>query len=226
MGEDRQVQAGDRTVRLHVSSPAAPTSAGVVLLHPWWGLNEDVVAYADRLSEAGFAVVAPDLYGGQVVAAIDEAERLSESMDEAAAGAAALAAVENLVAMLGQSPRIGCVGFSMGAGWAVWLGGKRPDIAATALYYGTNPGPSLARSTSPVLGHFAEIDPYEPEEAVIAFEATLKAAGRESEMHRYPGTHHWFAEPSRPEYDAAAAELAFTRTVDFLRRGLVGEPGR
>jgi carboxymethylenebutenolidase len=177
MGSDRQVQVGDRTARFHFSLPQETPLAGIVALHPWWGLNDDVIAYADRLAAAGFAVVAPDLYDGALATTIDEAERLSGSMDEAAAGANALAAAENLATTLGGPPaRIGIVGFSMGAGWAIWLGGKRPEIAATVLYYGTNPGPSLARSTSPVLGHFAEVDPYEPPESVAAFEEALATA--------------------------------------------------
>ena len=55
---------------------------------------------------------------------------------------------------------------------------------------------------------------------VAAFETTLRAAGREVEIHRYPGTGHWFAEPSKDAYVPAAAELAFDRTVDYLGRTL------
>jgi carboxymethylenebutenolidase len=81
-------------------------------------------------------------------------------------------------------------------------------------------GPSLARSRVPVLGHFAEIDPYETDEGIAAFEAALREAGREAVIHRYPGTGHWFAEPSREAYRAPAANLAFERTVAFLDRQL------
>ena len=56
---------------------------------------------------------------------------------------------------------------------------------------------------------------------MVAFERSLRNAGRDVEIHRYPGTEHWFAEPSRDAYDAAAADLAFERTVTFLRRHLV-----
>ncbi|HYM82609.1 MAG TPA: dienelactone hydrolase family protein, partial [Candidatus Dormibacteraeota bacterium] len=67
---------------------------------------------------------------------------------------------------------------------------------------------------------FAESDPYESDEDVRAFEASLRAARRDVTIHRYPATGHWFAEPSRDAYRPDAAELAFERTVAFLRRHL------
>jgi carboxymethylenebutenolidase len=82
-------------------------------------------------------------------------------------------------------------------------------------------GPSLTRARTPVLGHFAENDPYETEEGLLALEKTLRTASREVELHRYPGTGHWFAEPSKEAFVSDAADLAFDRTVDFLRQHLV-----
>jgi carboxymethylenebutenolidase len=93
-------------------------------------------------------------------------------------------------------------------------------VAASVVYYGTVLGPSLARAGVPVMGHFAEHDPYETPEAVSEFEEALRAAGRDVTVHRYPGTGHWFAEPSREAFRSDAADLAFTRTVEFLRRHL------
>jgi dienelactone hydrolase len=75
----------------------------------------------------------------------------------------------------------------------------------------------LAASTAPVLGHFAESDPYEAEQGLAAFEEALRSAGRSATINRYVGTGHWFAEPSRDAYRREAAESAFPRTVEFLR---------
>ena len=200
--------------------------AGVVVLHPWWGLNDDVIAYADRLADAGFAVAAPDLYAGQVASTIPEAEGLSDSLDEDIADAFVLSAVDELGAVVGDpSARIGTVGFSMGGAWALWLPAQRPEVAATVVYYGSIEGPSLTRARTPVLGHFAETDPYESEEGVATFERTLRTANRDVELHRYPGTGHWFAEPSKDAFAPDAAELAFDRTVEFLRRQLLDMEG-
>ena len=117
---------------------------------------------------------------------------------------------------------MGTVGFSFGAAWALWLAAHRPAVAATVVYYGSMTGPSLDRGRAPILGHFAEQDPYEEPANVAAFEAAARAAGRAITLHHYPGTGHWFAEPGRPEHDPAAAELAFERTVAFLRERLPG----
>ena len=208
-------------VRLYASRTGE--SPGVVVFHAWWGLHEDVIAYADRLAGAGFTVVAPDLVRGRMAATIAEAEQLSSGVDQDHADAVALAAIDHL-ASNGAAARIGTVGFSMGAPWTMWSAAQRPTVAASVVYYGTMQGPSLSRASVPVLGHFAEADPYEPDRAVAAFERTLRDGGREVVIHRYPGTGHWFAEPSRDAWRPEAAALAFDRTVAFLRERL--EPGR
>jgi carboxymethylenebutenolidase len=221
VSERRTLKVGGQAATIYQALPAERARAGVIVLHPWWGLNDDVVAYAERLAEAGFAVAAPDLYAGQIAMSIPAAERLSGALVEDVADAIVLAAVDDLAAAIGDpSARLGAVGFSMGAAWALWLPAHRSEVAATVVYYGSIEGPSLSRARTAVLGHFAESDPYETEEGIAAFERTLRTAGREVEIHRYPGTGHWFAEPSNDAYDRAATDLAFERTVTFLRRTL------
>ena len=121
--------------------------------------------------------------------------------------------------------RLAALGFSFGAAWAMWSPAERDRLVASVVYYGSLSGPSLARSSVPVLGHFAETDPYETDEGIAEFEATLRSAGRDVVIHRYPGTGHWFAEPSRDAYRPEAADLAFERTVAFLRRHLATPGG-
>jgi carboxymethylenebutenolidase len=211
------------TARLYVR-PGPAGAPGVVVFHPWWGLNDDVVAYVNRLAAAGFTVVAPDMFGGAVATTIDGAEALSSATDEAAADAIALAAVDRLAEMVGPGAPIAALGFSFGAAWSMWAPARRDRLVASVVYYGTLAGPSLSKTAVPVLGHFAESDPYESDEGVAAFEQTLREAGRSATIHRYPGTGHWFAEPSRDAYLPAAAELAFERTIGFLRAQLVAGP--
>jgi carboxymethylenebutenolidase len=220
MGRFETIEAGEVTRRLYVAGDAEPGTPGVVVFHAWWGLNDDVRAYADRLAAAGFAVLAPDLYTGDVVATVEEAERLSESIDEAVADAIALATIDRLAERVGPDAAIGTLGFSLGAAWSLWSAAERDRVAASVVYYGSLSGPSLGRASVPVLGHFAETDPFEPDEGVAAFESALRSAGRDVTIHRYPDTGHWFAEPSREAYRPAAADLAFERTADFLRRHL------
>jgi carboxymethylenebutenolidase len=217
-----ELVVGGEAARLYVTD-ASGTAGGVVVFHPWWGLNDDVIAYAERLAGAGFSVVAPDLVRGRVATTVDEAEDLSQTIDEDHADAVALAAIDRLAPPDGTA-RVGAVGFSMGVAWALWSAAQRPTVAASVAYYGTLEGPSLTRASVPVLGHFADADPYETDEAVEAFERTLRDAGRSVVIHSYPGTGHWFAEPSRDAWRPEAADLAFERTVVFLREHL--EPSR
>jgi carboxymethylenebutenolidase len=224
MGEFETIESGETTPRLYVAGGRSPGAAGLVVFHAWWGLNEDVIAYVDRLAAAGFEVVAPDMFGGQVASTIEEAERLMGAADEEAVDAVALAAVDRLADRLDPTAKLASVGFSFGAHWAMWSPAERDRVVASVVYYGSTGGPILSRARVPVLGHFAQEDPYETDEGVAAFEETLRSAGRDVVIQRYPGTGHWFAEPSKDAYRAEAADLAFERTVAFLRKHL--EPGR
>ena len=204
--EARVYQAGDATA-----------GAGVVVLHPWWGLSADVIAFADRLAAAGFAVAAPDLYHGDVVDTVEAAEQRARTFDGAEGMAIVLATAEDLVAKLGEGGRLAVVGFSLGASLAV--AAHHPALTGTVLYYGTG-DPADAGGTAPILGHFAEADPYEDDAWVDQFEDQSRSAGHEVTLHHYQGTGHWFAEPSRDAYRPEAAELAFERTLAFLLRAL------
>ena len=224
MGVFETIEVGGGTSRVYAAGDAGPGIPGVVVFHAWWGLNDDILAYVDRLATAGFAVVAPDLFGGQMASTIEDADRLSGAVNEAAVDAMALAAVDRLVDRLDPTAKVAALGFSFGAHWAMWSPAERDRLVASVLYYGSTGGPILTRTSVPVLGHFAETDPYETNEGVAEFEETLRSAGRDVVIHRYPGTGHWFAEPSRDAYRAAAADLAFERTVAFLHRHLGTPP--
>jgi carboxymethylenebutenolidase len=224
MGTFESIESGGATGRLYVAGDVRPGEPGVVVFHPWWGLNDDVISYVDRLGAAGFSVVAPDIFGGQVASTIEEAEKLTRAADEAAVDAIALATVDHLSDRLGPTSKLAALGLSFGAHWAMWSPAERDRLAASVVYYGTTGGPFLKHSSAPVLGHFAETDPYETDEGVAEFESELRSAGRDVVIQRYPGTGHWFAEPSRDAYRPEAAGLAFERTVAFLRKQL--GPGR
>lgn len=209
MGGFETLDVSGTAVRDYVSGDFAPGAPGVVVLHAWWGLNDDVIAYADRLAAAGFAVNAPDMFGGQVVSAIDDAERLSGAAEgaetEPSVEAISLAAIDDLAARLGPTSRLGVLGFSFGAAYATLLPAERDRLVASVVYYGVYTGPHLERSAAAVLGHFAETDQFESDEGIAELEAGIRSAGRAVTIHRYPGTGHWFAEPSRDAYVAEAA---------------------
>ena len=182
--------------------------AGVVLLHAWWGRTPWFVALGGRLADAGFEVAVPDLYGdGRTTDSVEEAEALSDALEVGAM----MARVEEARRSLDGDVTV--VGFSLGAFAAVQLLARDPTVRAAVLYYGTWTPPADVAVTARVLGHFAELDPFEPLDDVRRLEQRLPSA----EFHVYPGTRHWFAEPDRPEYDPGAADLAWSRTLAFLR---------
>jgi carboxymethylenebutenolidase len=209
--------------RAYLAAPDSGTGHGVLVLHAWWGLTPVFTDVCDRLAAAGFVALAPTLFpGGATAATIAEAEALRDAHDEAAVAEptvlAAAAQLRGLPAVT-DGP-IGVIGFSLGAYWALHLSQVRPDdVGAAVVFYGTDDGDYRAARAA-YLGHFAERDDYEPLGAVRALEATIHAAGREVTFHVYPGTGHWFVEPDRSEYDAAAAELAWERTLTFLKAQL------
>jgi dienelactone hydrolase len=118
------------------------------------------------------------------------------------------------------------LGFSFGAAYATLIPAERERLVASVVYYGVYTGPHVEQSSAAVQGHFAETDQFESDEGIAELEGSLRSAGREVTIHRYPGTGHWFAEPSRDAYVPEAADLAFERTVAFLQTHLVTEePG-
>lgn len=216
----KSLTVGDQSTTIYYPDHAPDSGPPILLMHPWWGLNEDVKALADRLAEAGFRVGAPDLFRGKVVSTVDEAEQMVKTFDDSFGEAASTAALDALLAESGSSGPVGVVGMSFGAAWAIWLSSLRSDVAALVLYYGTWVDDILTKSMAPILGHFAETDPFEDAETVAALEQTCRDAGRPIEVHTYPGTGHWFAEPSQDAYVADAADEAFDRTVAFLHSKL------
>ena len=218
------IEVGPTGTRADLATPESGNGPGVLVLHAWWGLTSVFTDVCDRLAEAGCVALAPGLYAdGAIATTVPEAEALIAAHDAAPGGAEA--ALQASVDYLRDSPavtghRIGVIGYSMGAYWALRLSQKLQDIVVVVDYYGTGDGDFRA-SRAAYLGHFAEQDTFEPLEAVEALEEAIRAAGREVTFHVYPGTGHWFVEPNQPDaYDAAAADLAWERTLAFLETHL------
>lgn len=206
----------------YLAMPAAGEGSPVLVLHAWWGLNDTIKAFCTQLAEAGFTAFAPDLYHGRVTDQIAEAETLGAALD--ANVNQARAELADAVTFLRQRAGSGAsgmavIGFSLGAFYALDLSVAAPDtIQSVVLFYGTGPG-DFSRAKAAYLGHFAEQDEFEPPSSVTGLEEELKRAGRPVTFYRYPDAGHWFCEPDRVQaYNAAAASLAWGRTLAFLRR--------
>lgn len=211
-----------QAVPAYVAVPDAGAGPGVVVLHAWWGLNDFVKQLCDRLTGEGFVVAAPDLYGdGRVASTIAQAQKFVEQEDSTIVTAQARGAIEYLRAHPAvHGKTIGVIGLSFGAAYALLLSTTLPDqIGAVVVFYGAY-AIDFGNATAAYLGHFAPGDPLEPDEGVQLLENALHSAGRDVTFHTYPDTAHWFFENNRPEYNPEAAQLAWERTLAFLRERL------
>src|SRR5690242_18859401 len=207
----------------------AATGSGVLVLHAWWGLTEPFRQACDRLAEAGFVALAPDLYRGKTTASVEEAKALSSALNQEEervrgdiTGALRFLREHGATSPADSHSAVGLVGFSMGGAYALATSVEAPEaVAAVVLFYATYTGLDFAAARAAYLGHFAENDPFEPSESVTELERELQAAGKQTTFYAYPGTTHWFFEANRADaYDAAAATLAWERTLAFLNATL------
>jgi carboxymethylenebutenolidase len=185
---------------------------GVIVLHEFFGLTQSFKSYADALCEAGFTVLAPDLYDGYIAPNVDEAGKKAKSLDDGIVMGRLAAAAAHL--MDNWHPRLGVVGFSLGAGLAAQMAIEMsPEAVVT--YYGA--WEASDRWTAPLLAHWAENDEWEDAAYVKSYIADLESKGVDVDSYVYEGAGHWFANSDVPDaYKPGAAHLAFERTVDFL----------
>lgn len=204
----------------YLALPASEQGGGVLVLHAWWGLNDTMKEFCERLAESGFVAFAPDLYHGELAQTIAEAETLRDSLDIDRARAEITDSVRFLRERAGGvGDGLTVIGFSLGAFFALELSVSNPkDIRSVVVFYGTRPG-DYAGSKAAYLGHFAESDEFEPQSDVDNLEAALRQAGCAVEFHMYTGTGHWFFERDRSQaFNAEAAASAWERTLKFLKR--------
>ena len=145
----------------NIEYPANKKGPGVLVLHAWWGLNDFIVRFCQRLAKEGFVVVAPDLYDGKIANTINQAEEYVKQVDQQVASEIAIKSVEFLSGNKNcTNNKISVTGFSFGASWASWLANTKPEnIEKVVLFYGTGEV-KFDKTKAPFLCHFAENDPY------------------------------------------------------------------
>ncbi len=223
-GETVEYPSGDETVKGYLITPEGkgPFPA-VVVIHEWWGLNEQIKRTAERLSREGYVVLAVDLYRGRVTSDPEEAHELMRGLPEDRAIRDLRSAVQYLRSLPNvNGARIGSIGWCMGGGYSLALAVSSPELAACVIYYGrlVTDKDRLSRIEAPVLGFFGDRDRGIPESSVREFESSLRALGKEVETYVYRGAGHAFANETRPSYNPGAARDAWEKTLKFFEAKL------
>jgi carboxymethylenebutenolidase len=222
--EEVSSPSGHGTIKVYVAKPAgAPAKLpGVMVVHENRGLNPHIEDVTRRLALEGFVAFAPDALTplGGYPGDEDRARALFAQLDQNKTRQDFLAAADVLQKRPDGTGRIGVVGFCYGGGIAHMLSTQRADLAAAVPFYGNHPPvEDAARVRAPLMIHFADVDE-RINAAWPAYSAALQSAGVAYTSHRYPGTQHGFHNDTTPRFDAAAAKLAWERTLRFFRQHL------
>jgi carboxymethylenebutenolidase len=194
---------------------------GIIMIHEWWGLNENIKEMADKLASHGYIVLAVDLYDGDVATTSEQARQLITTFDSEY-GIQNMNAAVSLLSDNYSADTIGSIGWCFGGGQSLNLAVNNSEMDATVIYYGslqTNPE-TLSSIDWPILGIFAELDKGIPVATVNEFESALTEASVENQIHIYDGVDHAFANPSGERYAPDESKDAWDKTILFLESNL------
>ncbi|MEJ1296532.1 MAG: dienelactone hydrolase family protein [Candidatus Sedimenticola sp. (ex Thyasira tokunagai)] len=204
---------------------AKPVEGGnlpaMILIHEWWGLNDNVRENARRFAAQGYVALAVDMYGGKVAQSRDQAKALAGAVrkDKKKAFANLNDALDYLRGEGGivDPSRLASVGWCFGGGWSYQVAKNNLGVKSSVIYYGFfNPEDDLSIMRTTILGHFGEKDRSIKVDNAREFQAKLNTLGGDHEVYIYPNAGHAFANDSGKNYDQAAADLAWERTLAFL----------
>lgn len=219
-----EFRANGRMANGYLSLPDKP-GPGLVVIQEYWGLVDHIKNLADRFAAEGFIALAPDLYHGTMTKSPDEAGKLLMALNIGEAGKDMKGAAQYLLELDEVEPKkVGILGFCMGGQLALYAATEFPDqISAGVNFYGIHPKVQIDpdKIEVPVLAHFAKRDKSVPEAAARALVDSIESKGKPIEAHFYDADHAFFND-TRPEvHNRAAADLAWSRTLAFLRRHLI-----
>ena len=214
-------------VNAYLAEPKIENAPGIVVIQEWWGLNDQIKGVADRLAEAGYRALVPDLYRGKLALETNEAEHLMSELNFGeAAGQDIRGAVQYLKST--GSSKVAVTGFCMGGALTVLSACNVPELDATVVWYGYPPLEYVDANavSKPMMAHWALHDDAFAIGGVDHLEVKLKEAGAQLEFYRYDAKHAFANEEADSrnlpflKYQADAAKLAWTRTMDFLKKQL------
>ena len=195
---------------------------GILVIHEWWGLNENIKAMTRGLAAEGYQVLAVDLYNGQIAETPEKAEQLVKEVADNPFGAEAnITKAYKYLSEAKKAPTIASLGWCFGGSWSLETALLFPqELDASVIYYGGDVGEKTAEELStlqmPILGIFGAEDSSIPLETVNKFKSTLNKLGKDAEIIVYENVGHAFANPSGQNYVPQAAEKAWKETTKFL----------
>jgi carboxymethylenebutenolidase len=226
---EQELAYGEGARSNHVGYLAMPADAaeplpGIIVIHEWWGLNDNIKAMTRRLAGEGYVALAVDLYGGATAETPEAAQALmSNLLTQPDAARNNLSQAYDYLEKYAFAPRIASVGWCLGGGWSLQTALLYPDaLDAMVMYYGqvVADRSRLATLEMPILGFFGGEDASIPVREVQAFRATLMDLRKNAEVLIVPGADHAFANPSGGNYNEKAANEAWVTTLAFLERHL------
>jgi carboxymethylenebutenolidase len=212
------------TLKGYMAQPAdaAGPLPAVIVIHENRGLNAHIEDVTRRMALEGFTALAPDLLSSPGGTPADEnaAAKVISALDAAATVANAVATVAFLKSDARSTGKVGAIGFCWGGGIVNQLAVASGDLLAAVPYYGAQPKTGVDRIKARLMLHYAGLDE-RIDAGIPAYEAALKAAGVDYQIFVYPGVNHAFNnDTSEARYDKAASDLAWSRTVAFLKTTL------
>ena len=217
---------GGITLRAYLAQPAGdgPFPA-VLLVHEFFGINEDITQKADLLAQQGYLVLAVDAYRGNTTRQIPRAIWLVVTAPQDEIRLDIDASYQYLAALPQvRADRIGAVGFCFGGTQVMHLGTRNPDLAANVIYYGNGPitdpqALGVMGQSGPVLGIYGEQDIGIPLEQVQGFDQALQARGIPHQVTVYSGVGHAFVHMDTLSVPGPAQE-AWNQMLEFLEKSL------
>jgi len=215
---------GSGKARGYLARPANATGKlpAVLVVHENRGLNPHIEDITRRLALDNFMAFAPDaLFAlGGYPGDEDKARELFPKLDQTKIRQDFIAATHLLMKRPDSTGKVGVVGFCYGGAMANTLATLVPELAAAVPFYGSAPNPAdVPRIKAALLIHFAETD-QRVNASFPPYEEALKANKIQYEAYTYPGTQHGFNNDTTPRFNAEAAKLAWTRTVEFFNKRL------
>jgi carboxymethylenebutenolidase len=229
MAETVEFASNGSTASGYLVRPPGGSGPGIVVVQEWWGLDPGIKQQAERLGEAGFVALVPDLYHGELAqhTEMDKAAQLMTQLPPDRAARDMSGAVDFLAsheAVTGAG--IGVVGFCMGGMLSWVLACARPDkVNAVVAFYGYPQGeaePDWSKLDASVRGHMAENDDFFGPEGARALEAKLQGMGKDVSLTVHAGTGHAFMGPHNAlgTLDEDLAEQIWPQAIEFLHEQL------